>query len=122
MANLEPEDLEAWKLAMSMVSRLYKVTRKWPDDERYGLTSQVRRAAVSVPANIAEGHGRSSTKEFIRFLEISLGSLAELRTLMRVAHEIGLTTRQTLESFLSDAQRCGQLIGGLKRALRKRLA
>jgi four helix bundle protein len=121
MADLAPEDLEVWRWSMDMVTRLYSETRKWPDDEKFGLVSQVRRAAVSVPANIAEGQARGSTKEFLRFIDIALGSLAEVRTLMRIASNVGILPEAGLSRFLEDATSCGRLLGGLKRSLRKKM-
>lgn len=70
------KDLEVWKLAMALVEKVYQLTNSFPKVEQFGLTSQIRRSAVSVPSNIAEGAGRQNTKEFIQFLYISLGSLA----------------------------------------------
>ena len=74
------KDLTVWKKSMNLVILIYKVTGKFPKEELFGLTSQMRRAAVSIPSNIAEGHGRHSEKEVIRFLYISLGSASELET------------------------------------------
>ena len=106
---------------MEMVTALYRVTKGWPDEERFGLISQVRRAAVSIPANIAEGQARGSTKEFIRFIEVALGSLAELRTLMRVAANVGILKAAGLKKFQEDATSCGRMLGALKRSLKARI-
>ena len=76
------EKLEIWQEAVEIVTFVYDITKKWPRDEMYGLTSQVRRAAVSIPANLAEGVGRSSPGEMARFAQIALGSLYELDTLL----------------------------------------
>lgn len=121
MADLAPEDLEVWRWSMDMVTRLYGETRKWPDDERFGLISQVRRAAVSIPANIAEGQARGTTKEFLRFIDIALGSLAETRTLMRIAKNVGILPEDSLKKFLDDSDSCGRMLGALKRSLKQKL-
>jgi four helix bundle protein len=73
-------DLEVWKAAVELVKEIYQITGKFPSSEVYGLTNQIREAAISIPSNIAEGQGRNSAKEFQQFLSISLGSLAELET------------------------------------------
>jgi len=83
------ERLNVWQDAMSLVKTVYILTKDFPRDEIHSLTNQIRRAAVSVPANIAEGHGRGTKKDFRQFLYISKGSLQELNTLTQLANEIG---------------------------------
>jgi four helix bundle protein len=83
------KDLKIWKEAMDMVTSVYKITVLFPKEEVYGLTSQIRRSAVSVPSNIAEGAGRNSEKEIKQILHIALGSLSELETQLLIAHNIG---------------------------------
>lgn len=85
--NGGPRDLIVWRNAMDLTRMVYGMTRSWPADERFGLTAQVRRAAVSVPANIAEGHGRFSKREFLHHLSIASGSLREVETLLEVARD-----------------------------------
>lgn len=82
--------LEVWQRAMDLAEDVYRVARTLPEHERYGLAAQIRRAAVSVPANIAEGAARSTSREFVRFLRISLGSLAELETELLLAARVGI--------------------------------
>jgi len=82
------KDLTVWKKSMNLVILIYKVTGKFPKEELFGLTSQMRRAAVSIPSNIAEGHGRHSEKEVIRFLYISLGSASELETQILLSNKL----------------------------------
>jgi four helix bundle protein len=83
------KDLEIWKRGMGIVQEIYKLTTAFPREEIYGLTSQIRRSAVSFPSNIAEGAARSSDKEFIKFLYISLSSLSELETQLMIAENLG---------------------------------
>ncbi|HEX9883146.1 MAG TPA: four helix bundle protein [Desulfobaccales bacterium] len=85
-------DLDVWKLSIELVKEIYQVTAKFSPTEMYGLTNQLRRAAISIPSNIAEGQGRNSFKEFKQFLAIALGSLAELETQLIISHEIGYLT------------------------------
>jgi four helix bundle protein len=83
------KDLDVWKRGMNLVEQIYKTTREFPREEIYGLTSQLRRAAVSFPSNIAEGAARSSAKEYIQFLYIALGSLSEVETQVIIAGKLG---------------------------------
>jgi four helix bundle protein len=84
------KDLVVWKEAIILAKEIYSLTAKFPKEEVYGLTSQMRRASVSIPSNIAEGAARNSSKEFVRFLYISLGSLAELETQLLISKELEL--------------------------------
>lgn len=108
------EKLTVWQDAMVLVKTIYGVTKKFPSDELYGLTNQIRRAAVSVPVNIAEGHGRGTKKDFRQFLYISKGSLQELNTLMQVANTMGYIEDKEFqsirESILSLIRRLSALI------------
>ena len=83
------KDLKIWSRSVDLVTRIYKVTEKFPKSEMFGLTSQIRRAAVSVPSNIAEGSGRRSAKELIYFLHIAIGSMAELETQFIISQNLG---------------------------------
>ena len=83
------KDLDVWKLAVEMVTKIYMITHNFPKEELYGLANQMRRAAVSVPSNIAEGAGRNSSKEFLQFLYYSTGSLSELETQLMIAYNLG---------------------------------
>ena len=93
------KDLEVWKRGIELVNFVYKITQKFPREELYGLTNQIRRASVSVPSNIAEGSARHSTKELIHFLYISLGSLSELETQMIIAHNLEYLHSEDLKIF-----------------------
>jgi len=83
------KDLDVWKLSIEFVEEIYKITSSFPKEEIYGLISQIRRAAVSVPSNIAEGAARQSDKEFIQFLYISLGSISEVDTQIEISRRLG---------------------------------
>ena len=91
-------DLVVWQKAMDLVERIYAITKQFPVDERYALTSQIRRAAVSVPSNIAEGYGRHSTAGYVRFLQIALGSLNELQTQLELGIRLGFVETDVVES------------------------
>jgi four helix bundle protein len=91
------QDLEVWKKAMELVTDIYKITQTFPKEELYGLTNQLRRASVSVPANIAEGWGRGTTKGYIQFLRIARGSLLEVETLMTISYNLGYVNAQDLQ-------------------------
>jgi four helix bundle protein len=83
------KELDVWKESIELTKKIYNITKNFPKEELYGLTNQIRRASVSIPSNIAEGSARSSDKEFIQFLYISLGSLSELETQLIISKEIG---------------------------------
>lgn len=91
------EKLNVWQDSMDLVKKIYLLTQKFPKEEIHGLTSQIRRAAVSVPANIAEGHGRSTKRDFRQFIFISKGSLQEISTLIQIAEAMGYISKQDLE-------------------------
>ena len=82
-------DLIVWQKSMDVVTLIYKVVKQFPEDEKFGLTSQIKRSSVSVPSNIAEGYGRNYTKDYIRFLNIARGSLYEMQTQLQVAVNLG---------------------------------
>lgn len=105
--------LIAWQKAISMVSRAYQLTQGFPREEVYGLTSQMRRAAVSVPSNIAEGQGRRSKGEFCQFLGHAFGSLLELETQVTIANNLGYLGAESADDFLSETEELGRVINGL---------
>lgn len=114
-------DLLVWQKAMDLVVECYRLTQSFPASERYSLCSQLQRAAVSVPANIAEGHGRGSTKSFISFLWIANGSLTELETHLLIAERLGYVDRDRVETVLSKLQEVGRMLTGLRRSLESNL-
>jgi four helix bundle protein len=114
-------ELEVWQYSMDLAERCYQTTRTFPRDELFGLTSQIRRAASSIPANIAEGQGRDHTKEFLKHLSIARGSLMELETHLMLSQRIGLVQQAELESLLVLTGRISRMLSGLRKALEKRL-
>ena len=110
-------ELVAWQKAMDLVSRVYEITAKFPEREVFGLTSQLRRCAVSVPSNIAEGQGRSSRGEFKLFLGHARGSLFELQTQISIAERLHYIDQKTHEQTLVQAVEVGKIINGLLAAL-----
>jgi four helix bundle protein len=109
------QNLAAWLKALDLITDVYKGTERFPKEERYGLTSQIRRAAVSIPANIAEGAGRHSKKEFAHFLSNSQGSASELETELVIAHRLGYLDETTFARLIAQLERIGRLITGLRR-------
>jgi four helix bundle protein len=110
-------NLQAWQEAMQLVKDVYAVTASFPKEEIYGLTSQIRRAAVSIPSNIAEGAARTGPKEFLRFLSIARGSLSELETQIILAKELNFMKSNT--ELLNRLNSVLGLIGGLMNSLNK---
>ena len=100
------KDLEVWKKSMDLVETIYKLTQTFPDSEKFGLTSQMRRSAVSIPSNIAEGSARKGDKELIHFLYIALGSLSELDTQYTIAVRINYTSKEeNIENQINDVKK-----------------
>jgi len=91
------KDLKVWKEAMALAKGIYELTRNFPKEETYGLVSQIRRAAVSIPSNLAEGAARNSNKEFIQYLYVSLGSLAELETQLLLSRDLGYAQSEGID-------------------------
>lgn len=114
-------DLIAWQRAMDFVTSVYQATAKFPRDEIYGLASQLRRSAVSIPSNIAEGHGRQTTRDFINFLSIAYGSLNEAQTQVLIANRLGYLNSDECRELESRSSEVGRLINGLSRSLSEKL-
>ena len=111
------QELIAWQKAMDLVEEVYKVSKSFPREEIYGLTSQVRRAAVSIPSNVAEGQGRTTTPDFLRHLSIAYGSLRELETQVLIAARLGYLARGKIDDVMNMAGEVGRLLNGLKSSL-----
>ena len=113
-------DLRVWQKGMDLAAEVYRLSKDWPKEELYGLTSQVRRSAASVPANIAEGYGRQSTASYSQFLKIARGSLKELETHLLLAERIGLVARGNCREVLEQADDLGKMLGGLIKAVERK--
>ena len=114
------QDLRVWQEAMSLAESCYRLALSFPKDEMFGLISQIRRSAASVPANIAEGHGRENTQSFIQFLRISQGSLKELETHMLLSERVGIVTQTEIDPPLEQCCATGKMLRALIRALQER--
>ena len=110
-------ELMVWQKSMAVASMAYAFTRGWPAEHRFGIASQIQRSAVSVPSNIAEGYERRSRAEYLRFLAISAGSLAELETQIRLATRVGLGNA-TSEALIARIHEVGRMIRGIERSLK----
>jgi four helix bundle protein len=112
-------DLEVWQVAMGVAEQCYRLTQSFPREEMFGLTLQIRRAAVSVPANIAEGYDRESRREYIQFLRIDQGSQKELETYLLLAVRVGLASEEMIKPILTECERVGKMLHRLIRSLQK---
>jgi len=109
-----------WQRAMGLVREIYRITRGFPSEERFGLTSQLRRAAVSIPSNIAEGHERNTTADYIRFVSIAEGSLAEARTQLRIACDLAYCEQRDIDPLLNEMIEIRRMLNALRRSLGER--
>jgi carbamoyl-phosphate synthase large subunit len=114
-------DLEVWQLAMVLAKNIYELSAGFPREERYGLSSQIQRAAVSIPSNIAEGNARTSTRDYARFVAMALGSTAELQTQLLLSRDLGLGDGVICADALDLCDRVGQMLLRLHQALGRRL-
>ncbi|MBA3315675.1 MAG: four helix bundle protein [Planctomycetaceae bacterium] len=110
-------ELIVWQKAMAFVTLCYRLSQSFPSDERFGLTSQLRRAAVSIPANIAEGQGRATSADFKRHLTIAYGSLMEVETHVLIAQDLGYASVEECAQTLDKAGEVGRLLNALRRSL-----
>ena len=113
-------DLDVWKLGMALVEQCYRGTASFPRSELYGLTNQLRRAAVSVPANVAEGHCRGTTKAYANHVNIARGSHGELETCIELAFRLGFLPPEDRKRLLAASDSVGRLLTGLSRALARK--
>jgi len=114
-------DLIVWRTGMKLAKEVYRLTIPFPRQETYGLTSQLRRAAVSVPANIAEGHARGTPKEFLQFIRITRGSLAELETLLTLTQELDYIPPNSLAALLETCDEVGRMLTGLRHSIQRQI-
>jgi four helix bundle protein len=116
------KDLDAWKLAMDLVERCYRISADFPREERYGLTSQLRRAAVSIPSNVAEGQCRRTTKVYANHVNIALGSHGELETCIELSSRLGFLSPTNRPELEDRCDAVGRLLSGLYRSLEEKIA
>jgi four helix bundle protein len=116
------EELDARRKAHELVLAVYAASGRFPKEEKFGVISQLRRAAASVPANIAEGFGRRSTRDFVRYLEIAGGSLEETRYFLRLSKDLSYLAESEYGALRSMSDETGRLLGGLGQALRRKLS
>ena len=110
--------LDVWKRSLDFVTKIYKLTGQFPNEEKFGLVSQMRRAAVSIPSNISEGAARNSRKEFMNFLHIAQGSTAELETQLLIGRNLEYIDIEQLEPLLQELDEISMMIIGLQRSLK----
>lgn len=114
-------DLEVWQKAMDLVVICYQMTVKFPKNEIYGLSSQLQRAAVSIPANIAEGRQRQHSKEFLQHLSIAYGSLAEVETHIQIAGRLNYIDEDQTNRLIDITAEIGRMLNGLRKSIEKRI-
>ena len=107
------EQLNVWQKAMDLTVEIYGITKQFPKEELYGITNQMRRAAVSIPSNIAEGHSRNSSKEFLKFLSIAKGSNAELFTQLLICERVGYISPNNLQPIKQLSQEIARMLTSL---------
>ena len=112
-------DLFVWQKSIAFVKEIYKITTKYPKSELFGLTSQIQRAAVSMPTNIAEGCGRNSNKELSRFIDIAIGSAFELETLLQISFELNYIEELEYNTLMKDLCEIQKMMYGLQQTLNK---
>ncbi len=114
------KELIVWQKSFRLCTQLYQITRSFPADERFGLTSQIRRAAVSIPSNIAEGYGRGTTRDYIRFLWIANGSLAEVETQLLLSRELDFLSQDHADAALESVAEVERILAALIRSLEEK--
>jgi four helix bundle protein len=114
-------ELRAWQLGMELAEHVYLLTDSFPKSETYGMTSQIRRSAISIPSNLAEGHGRTSSKEFLHFIAIAYGSICELETQLLLSHRLKYINVNDSETVLALLIETSKTIRGLQKAIKERI-
>ncbi len=115
------KELLVWQKAMDLADIVYDISRSFPKEEQYGMTSQIRRAVISIPSNLAEGHARSSTREFLQFIAIAKGSLAELETQALLAERWGYIEPEQLNDAMARSDEVNRMLTGLQKSLKEKL-
>ena len=110
-------DLVVWQKSMALITEIYEITRTFPKDETYGIVAQMRRCAVSVPSNIAEGYGRNSSSDYIRFLRIAVDSLYELQTQLEISLNLKYFKENTFKSFYESSREVERMLSSLIRTI-----
>ena len=110
-------DLQAWQKSMTLVTEIYKILKSFPKDEIYGLTSQMKRCAISIPSNMAEGYGRNSTNEYIHFLRIATGSLFELQTQLEISTNLNYLNKDNFDKLYESSREIERMLSSLIRKL-----
>lgn len=113
-------NLLVWQKSMDLVTKIYKLTHQFPKEELFGLTSQIRRSAISIPSNIAEGYGRDSNKEYLRFLNISISSLFEMQTQIEIAKNINYLNEADFEKLYEDSREVERMMSSFIRKIKER--
>jgi four helix bundle protein len=116
--EMKYSELKVWQKSMDLVDELYSVTDQFPQSERFEISSQLQRASVSIPSNIAEGHGRKYTNAFLNHLSIAFGSLMEVETLVLIAERRKYVDKNKTVSLLAQTEQIGKMLSGLRRSLR----
>ena len=111
------EKLDVWQRAVRHAGTIYRITQGFPSDERFGLTSQLRRASVSIAANVAEGSGRKSDVDFARFIEIAYGSLMEVVSHVEIAKQQGFLTKEVCDEIYKESEELARMLSGLRASL-----
>lgn len=114
------ESLDVWKYSLDLTKTIYKITSTFPKEEIFGLTNQIRRASVSIGSNIAEGSAKNSSKEFLRYISIALGSSAEVKAQILIAFEIGFLNEENKIELLDKINKIGKMLKGLENSLRRK--
>ena len=122
MAIESYQDLKVWQVGMQLAEDCYLLTKRFPKEEQFGLTSQIRRASARIPANIAEGWGRGGTREYVQFLRIAHGSLKELETHLILSQRVGLAEGSRVAPLLEQATTLGKMIRSLIGTLQRKLS
>lgn len=121
MKTSDYKELQVWQKAMDLVVEVYNIIKLLPKEEMYGISDQIRRSAVSIPSNIAEGQSRNSAKEFIQFLSIARGSLAELETQLLICVKVNMLPNVKIDNILISTKEIGKMIKGLMNKLEAQL-